>query len=432
MRGFGRAPLSEFTGERLVPGEVDADLWNEHVSRYAFAASFCRAGMRVLDAGCGTGYGSTVLSPRAGPVLGLDLSEDAVCYAARRYGGPRVRFVVARCEALPVPDESCDLLVAFEVIEHLDNWREFLSECRRVLGPGGVLFVSTPNQNFYTESRGDAGPNPFHVHEFDFDEFTRELEQVFPHVRLYGQNHAESIAFSAAGEPGVAVQLASLHSDPRQAGFFLAVCGKRELPAIPNFIYVPEAANVLRERERHIRLLSTELEAKNAEHAGLVVLHRGLESELARSNTWAASLDQQLQGHAATIQQLQRELEESNTWAEGLDRELQARTDRVMALQQELAEEQARAAEEIARLGSEIESRTAWARDLDAQLAAQIAELARCVNLLHAAEKTVDERTKWAQALDLQLTVLNAKMASYEASRWVKLGGKLHVGPLSQ
>lgn len=456
--------MSEFTGERLVPGEVDADLWNEHVSRYVFAASFCLPGSRVVDAGCGTGYGSTVLNPGAGLVLGVDLSVDAVSYASRRYGATGVRFVAGRCEALPVADESSDLVVAFEVIEHLEGWREFLVECRRVLAPGGMLFVSTPNKSFYTESRGDAGPNPFHTHEFDFGEFCAELDSVFPHVRIFGQNHAGSIAFSAVGEPGVTVRLESLHFDPRDSGFFVAVCGKGPLPTIPNFIYVPETANVLLERERHIRLLRDELDVKNSELAGmhsdltgLVELHRRQEEELSRSNMWAESQNRRIAEQDATIAELQNELQRSNSWAQSLDGELQKRIGRIVALQQEIAAEQARASSEIERLGIELyaeqvraaaeierlavelDSRTVWARDLDAQLAGQVAELGRCMDALHAAEQTLDERTKWAQSLDTQLAetsaqlaTASAKLASYEESRWVKLGGAIHVGPLSK
>ena len=61
----------EFTGERVVPGQTDVDLMNEHLARYGFAESLV-AGKRVLDAGCGVGYGSARLARSPDRVVGLD------------------------------------------------------------------------------------------------------------------------------------------------------------------------------------------------------------------------------------------------------------------------------------------------------------------------------------------------------------------------
>ena len=74
--------MAEFTGERLIPGEVDVDLLNEHMARYAFAARLAR-GKRVLDAGCGAGYGSAELAQTATSVVGVDVAEEAVEFARR-------------------------------------------------------------------------------------------------------------------------------------------------------------------------------------------------------------------------------------------------------------------------------------------------------------------------------------------------------------
>src|SRR5579871_6100322 len=172
--------LVEFTGERVIPGQVDADLMNEHLARYAFAARLAR-GKRVLDAGCGAGYGSAELAKAAAGVLGVDQSEEAVAFAREHYRLPNLNFVCGSVGALPHPSASFDLVVAFEVIEHLDEWHEFLLEMRRVLSPGGQFIVSTPNKAYYAETREQAGPNPFHRHEFDFAEFRDELGAVFPH-----------------------------------------------------------------------------------------------------------------------------------------------------------------------------------------------------------------------------------------------------------
>src|SRR4051812_23591407 len=150
MPGFasrrrGRNTLSEFTGERVIPGQVDVDLLNEHMARYTFAARLAR-GKRVLDAGCGAGYGSAVLAHTASFVVGADVSADAVEFARANYRLPNLAFERSSCASLPHPDGAFDLVVAFEVIEHLETWREFLLEARRMLAPNGQFIVSTPNK----------------------------------------------------------------------------------------------------------------------------------------------------------------------------------------------------------------------------------------------------------------------------------------------
>src|SRR5579863_6186649 len=127
-----RNALSEFTGERVIPDEVDVDLLNEHMARYTFAARLAR-GKRVLDAGCGAGYGSVELAHLAQSVAGVDRAPEAINYARGHYSLPNLFFTQASCTAMPFPGGAFDLVVAFEVIEHLEDWREFLLESRRVL-----------------------------------------------------------------------------------------------------------------------------------------------------------------------------------------------------------------------------------------------------------------------------------------------------------
>ena len=472
--------MAEFTGERIIPGKVDVDLLNEHVARYAFAARLAR-GKRVLDAGCGAGYGSSELAQAANSVVGVDRAPEAVDFARANYGRPNLRFEQASCEALPHPGGSFDLVVAFEVIEHLENWREFLLEARRVLAPPGQLIVSTPNRLYYTESRGPTGANPFHVHEFDFEEFQSELRGVFPHVSLYLENHIEGFTFQPY-EAGQTVEVRVDAGDPApdESHFFVAVCAHRRQLGNPTYVYVPRAANVLRERERHIALLEGELATKDEwldkaqqDLAECDRVSSQQKDELERSNQWAGTLNQELaerrariaglqeefareqesarkvaEGYAARFREQEEERERGNQWAEALNREIAERRARIVELQEEFAREQANArqvaegyAAKVADLERDIQDKTRWAIDTETNLTAVIreqterlsravADLGTAVDALHHTEKELEERTAWALRLQDEARRLEEQVALFRASRWVKLGRTVGLGPV--
>ena len=149
----------EFTGERAIPGQTDPDLMNEHWARYAFAEALVGS-KRVLDAGCGVGYGAARLAEVAAEVVALDQARDPLTAGGKQYSHPRLRFVQGDCTRFPFADSSLDAVVAFEVIEHLDEWKALIEESRRVLVPAGQFIVSTPNRLYYGEAREDPKPVP--------------------------------------------------------------------------------------------------------------------------------------------------------------------------------------------------------------------------------------------------------------------------------
>ena len=97
--------MVEFTGERIIPGQVDDDLMNEHLARYAFAVRLAR-GKRVLDVGCGAGYGSAELARAALSVTGADVAPEALEFAREHFALPNLRFEQASAAALPHPDAA--------------------------------------------------------------------------------------------------------------------------------------------------------------------------------------------------------------------------------------------------------------------------------------------------------------------------------------
>jgi SAM-dependent methyltransferase len=400
--------LAEFTGERVIPGQVDIDLLNEHLARYAFAARLAR-GKRVLDAGCGAGYGTAELARVALSAAGIDSAADAIDYARANYRLPNLFFTQGSCAALPYVNACFDLIAGFEVIEHLDDWRAFLLEVRRTLAPNGQFIVSTPNKLYYTESRGIEGANPFHVHEFEFEEFHDELLSVFPYVSLYLENHVEGVAFQP-NEPGntVEVRLDSGDPVPNESHFFVAVCAHRPQLGNPAFVYVPRAGNVLRERERHIALL---------------------EEEVAKKTAWLERANRDLARLNAEHQKQTEELDRSNRWAEDLNRQIGALQAEVLREQQHSQTVAEGYAAKVAELEQEL-------RAVGADAEHQTAALGRAVEALHRTEKELDERTAWAQrlqeenaALESRAVQLDHHLTLYRTSRWVKLGRKVGLGP---
>jgi SAM-dependent methyltransferase len=171
--------------ERYRPEEMAGRLIEpEHFGRYWWAAQLV-PGRKVLDAGCGTGYGSMVLaSTGAEHVLGLDVAPDAVAAAQNTGSGPlttTVDFAVGDVRALELPDSSIDVVFCFEVIEHIECQADAIAEFRRVLRHDGCLAVSSPNRAVYPQG------NPHHIHEFLPDELSALLHAHFPYVALQRQ-----------------------------------------------------------------------------------------------------------------------------------------------------------------------------------------------------------------------------------------------------
>ena len=180
----GNASELILTGERTLPGIPEENYWfQRHVVAYRYAADRV-GGMNVLDAGCGEGYGSALLAERAAAVVGVDLERDVIEHAAQRY--PDVRFETGDLATLGFPDAAFDAVVTFQVIEHLVSPRGFVAECARVLKPGGVLVLSTPNRLTFSPT---GIRNPFHTVEFAPAELRGVLEEAFDVEMLGGTFH---------------------------------------------------------------------------------------------------------------------------------------------------------------------------------------------------------------------------------------------------
>jgi len=193
----GGLPL---TGERTVPGLPVENYWfRRHEVAYRRCADIC-AGQDVLEAGCGEGYGADLLAGSARRVLAVDYDAATVAHVGSRY--PRVAVSQANLTALPLADAAVDVVVNFQVIEHLWDQPQFITECLRVLRPGGRLLVSTPNRITFTPG-SDTPVNPFHTRELDAAELRGLLTAGgFGVEAMFGVFHGPRLAAMDARHGG--------------------------------------------------------------------------------------------------------------------------------------------------------------------------------------------------------------------------------------
>lgn len=426
--------MAEFTGERLIPGEVDADLYNEHLARYRFVRRLT-PGSRVLDAGCGVGYGTSVLSQTFALAIGFDNDLGAVHAACQTYPQPECRFLVADVQHPPFPAGTFDCAVSFEVIEHLCEPEKLVAALANLTKPEGFVVLSTPNREIYELSRGDAGPNPYHHHEFSYSEFVSLLKRYFEHVALFAQNHTPTISFCQEqqhAEVRVDIPASGPAANLEKAQFFIAVCSQHPLPVITDFLYAAQTGNVLFTREEHIRLLENELRLKNEwlenarfELQSLFEAHQKLQAEHDERIRWAEEANQLHALAAQQVQDLQTQLLERSNWAMETIGELERTGQQLAAQLEQKCFELQTAVDQLHETENLLTERTVSNRNEIAQLeekntrlAAELSdkcdELQEAITFLHQAEETIAERTQWAQSLTQQLAVLTAKVTALE------------------
>lgn len=449
-----------FTGERFTfaAGGV---IEQEHTHRYFFAMDLCR-GRDVLDVASGEGYGSALLGLVARSVIGVDLDAASVEHAARYYRRPQVTFLVGETSALPVEEASVDVVVSFETLEHTEDHERFLKEIRRVLRPGGLLIMSSPDRDVYSPT----GPhNPYHLKELDRAEFAHLVRRSFRHVTLLGQRSLSGSCLVVDGEPlstkslffermGVnQLKLSSLLPKPV---YLLAVASNRELPPLPSSLLIDgryanwleverqRLAADLDSRERSEGELRALLDATRGVNARLEVGVADLTGELERVR---GDLGRMAAAHAAEIADLRRELSERDAQVKTLeesgrqdaqrlslltaDRDrLEVSAGRIPALEESLRQ----GAQHLSLLAAERNSLEASARRIPG-LEESLQEHARRLSMLVAERERLLSSTSWRLTGPLRWLVtttrawngaMRRRMAHFR-SRFVRLAlGRWH------
>jgi SAM-dependent methyltransferase len=154
--------------------------WNETRRREVQAVLSRVTARRILDVGCGCGFHDVEMAgwPGVDEVVGIDYSSRSIEVAQREFEHPKVHRRVA--DLFTMNDASFDLVVSFQVIEHLTSATEFLEACIRCVRPQGVVAVVTPNRGRFDNrilrllGREPRLLDPQHYHEYT----PTELQEV--------------------------------------------------------------------------------------------------------------------------------------------------------------------------------------------------------------------------------------------------------------
>jgi len=163
------------TAERSSAEDASENpIYQRHMAAYKAAVPWMKGS--VLEVGCGEGYGMKLLAKHCQQYLGID-----------KFPVPNLQVPPnARTLQMTVPplgginSNQFDAVVTFQVIEHIEDDLEFLKEIHRVLQPGGVLILTTPNRLM------SLTRNPWHVREYEPEAMRQILESVFDQVDLRG------------------------------------------------------------------------------------------------------------------------------------------------------------------------------------------------------------------------------------------------------
>jgi SAM-dependent methyltransferase len=180
-------PPLELTGERTLPDVPEENYWyRRHVAVYERIAERC-AGLRVVDLACGEGYGSDLLAQRAAEVTGVDANPEAFEHARARYRRSNLSFQRGLVEEF---DGEVDAVVFLQTIEHIHEPDELLD---RISGMAPIAYISTPNRLTLAPPGAEKSDNPWHLREYDADQYRALLAPHFESVELLGLFHARKL-----------------------------------------------------------------------------------------------------------------------------------------------------------------------------------------------------------------------------------------------
>ena len=188
--------LGSKTGGRVIPENFKSReeylIYLRHLFAYELSKDIIAKNSFVLEVGCGEGYGTNLLSQHVGKIIGLDIDKNTITHASKKSCSENCVFEMYDGVRIPYNDHTFDAVVSFQVIEHLQNDINYVSEVYRALKRGGIFILTTPNRTFRLKP-GQKPWNKFHVREYYPHELENVLRSHFSDVKVWGIRGNEEV-----------------------------------------------------------------------------------------------------------------------------------------------------------------------------------------------------------------------------------------------
>ncbi|MCX5694980.1 MAG: methyltransferase domain-containing protein [Candidatus Omnitrophica bacterium] len=172
------------TGERILLDKETPLMIARHFCAYRFVKDYVK-NLRVLDIGCGEGYGTYFLADFAKEAVGVDYDSKIIEYAKNKYKKVNLSFYEFNAANLGNFVKDFDLFTCFQVIEHIPEEKEFLKNIAEAMPENGIFICSTPNK-LDASPHSEKPLNKFHLKEYYFHEFKALLSGYFKTVDVFG------------------------------------------------------------------------------------------------------------------------------------------------------------------------------------------------------------------------------------------------------
>lgn len=176
--------------ERFLPEQAEWNieqwvLFQKHLFAYKLANQYLKKGSTVLEIGCGDGYGANYLAENDINVTGIDVDKHSIKYAQKKYKKHKLSFHLYDGECIKYEPHSFDMVISFQVMEHVENINLYLENIKKMLKPNGLFLITTPNRT-YRLCPGQSPDNPYHLREYDSTSLKEAITPIMPDANIYG------------------------------------------------------------------------------------------------------------------------------------------------------------------------------------------------------------------------------------------------------